>query len=463
MNPLLTAFEGLTAADPAAAAMISADGRTTTRRELMDEAERAGARLRELGIGAGDTLAVQLPNSVEFVAAFLAALELGAIMIPIDRDARESEVASVLHHFHCRAFLWVADRRDPASPLQISRRDVESYTESFQRAALLKLTSGSTALPKGVMTTEANLAADGGNICRSMGIGADDINLGAIPFSHSYGFSNLVVPLLLQGTVIVYSNEYLPLSLLALANEYGCTIFPGIPMIFDHLSQLPRNDGSFDSIRTFISAGAPLSPSVSARFHERFSTPIHSFYGCSETGGITYDRSGGSVERGSVGEALDGVTLAIDSASGRLRVSSFAVAAGYAFGSEEDSRRFDRPGSYITEDLAQIRDDGEVELTGRSGELINAAGKKVNPREVEGTILQISGVREVNVYGEEAGARGEIVVAAVVADADVTREMIRSWCLDHLSAYKVPRVVKLLPALPRDERGKVKRSALQLL
>src|SRR4030095_12240361 len=112
-------------------------------------------------------------------------------------------------------------------------------------ARLIKLTSGSTGVPKGVVTSEANLLADCESICTTMGIAPNDLNLGAIPFSHSYGFSNLVTPLLVQGTPIVVSNDYLPQSLVDLANRYRCTVAPLIPMVFEHLTAAAH--GSFET------------------------------------------------------------------------------------------------------------------------------------------------------------------------------------------------------------------------
>ena len=225
--------------------------------------------------------------------------------------------------------------------------------------------------------------------------------------------------------------------------------------MFEHLSSTDRADGNFDTVRTFISAGAPLPPSTSRRFRERFGKSIHSFYGCSECGGITYDREGGAVERGTVGSAMDGVTLSMRGA--RLVVHSLATADGYL----HDASNFEpfEHGKFITDDLVEMR-NSEVALTGRVSELINIAGKKVNPREVEQIILQIDGVHEAKVYGEPAGARGEVVAAAVVAEPGVTREQVREHCRARLSAHKVPRIVKLIERIPLDERGKVKRAAL---
>jgi long-chain acyl-CoA synthetase len=319
------------------------------------------------------------------------------------------------------------------------------------------MTSGSTGNPKGIVTSEANLAADFENIRSSMRITATDVNLGAIPFSHSYGFSNLVTPLVMQGTAIVMSNDYLPQSIIDLCSRYSCTVAPGIPMMFDHL--ITTAHGDFRTVRTFISAGAPLPPAVSRRFRERFHIDIHSFYGCSECGGITYDRGGAAVERGTVGSPMEGVSLHISNA--RVNVRSGSVALGYL----HDATSFEpfEAGHFTTDDLVETREDGEIALTGRASELINTAGKKVNPREVEQVILQIEGVRQAKVYGEPAGARGEVVAAAVVANPDVTRDQIREFCQQRLSLHKVPRIVKLIESIPVDERGKVKRAALALL
>jgi long-chain acyl-CoA synthetase len=417
-------FVSLTAAAPGSPAIIEANsGRTVSRGELL-------ARAQELAgdIHRGDLVPIKLPNSAEFVALFLAVLKQRAIAMLIDRDASDVEVARIRSHFGLR----------PALPLE---------------TRVIKLTSGSTGKPKGIVTSEENLLADCTSICATMNIRADDINFGAIPLSHSYGFSNLVTPLITQGTALVISNDYLPQTIIDACNRYQCTVLPGIPMMFDHLASMPRSAGTFETVRTYLSAGAPLPPSTSRKFRERFGSSIHSFYGCSECGGITWDRQGAASERGTVGAPMDGVDISMRHS--RLIVKSNAVALGYL---QENFEPFARR-EFVTEDLAELR-DGEIALTGRASDLINTAGKKVNPREIEQVILQIDGVRQVKVYGEPAGARGEVVAAAVVADPEVTREVVRAFCKERLSLHKVPRIVKLIERIPVDERGKIRRSAL---
>lgn len=444
---MLERLTALTDSAPDAVALIDGQsGAVTTRAALLARAGELAAQLTAAGMREGDALAVQLPNSVDFVGAFVAALMLRLVVVPIDRDASETEVATILGHFAVRGLIY---------PGALTVRDHGDRPAVPADARLIKLTSGSTGVPKGIVTTEANLIADCENICATMEIAPADLNLGAIPFSHSYGFSNLVTPLLLQGTPVVFSNDYLPQSVVELANRYRCTVAPLIPMVFAHLTTAAH--GTFDTVRTFISAGAPLPAATSRRFRERFGIDIHTFYGCSECGGITYDRHGGAVERGTVGSPLEGVQ--VTTGGKRLTVRSGSVAAGCLL----DAHTFTAfAGAFTSDDLAELR-DGEIALTGREGDLINTAGKKVNPREVEAVLLQIAGVREARVYGEPAGARGEVVAAAIVATPDVTREQVREFCRTRLSLHKVPRIVKLIDELPVDERGKVKRAALATL
>ena len=449
-------FLSITAEKPDAVALIDgATGRVTTRAGLLERSRAIGAELAHAGLGEGDLIAVQLPNSVEFVATWLAALEGRFVFVPIDRDAPETEIAAILGHFGIKGLLYRPDRSLPG--YAITTRPATQRPPLPHDARLLKLTSGSTGKPKAIVASEANLIADCRNICSTMRIAPADTNLGAIPFSHSYGFSNLVSPLLVQGTAVVISNDYLPQSIIDLANHHRCTVAPLIPMVFDHLASVSH--GNFTTVRTFISAGAPLPASTSRRFRERFGIDIHSFYGCSECGGITYDRGGAAVERASVGPAMNGVTLEVTSS--RVTVHSEAVALGYLV----DRQTFQplEAATFLTDDLVEIRENGEVVLTGRASDLINTAGKKVNPREVEQVILQIDGVRQVKVYGEPAGARGEVVAAAIVGNPDLTREQVREFCRTRLSLHKVPRIVKLIESIPVDERGKVKRAALAQL
>ena len=449
---MLERFLALAAANPEATALIEGhSGLTLSRQQLAGRIEEIAGELVAAGLREGGVVALQLPNSFDFIAVFGAALKLRLTTLLLDRDTAEASISGILRLAGARALVHSYD-----GALTITRH-AGTTRELPPDTRVIKLTSGSTGAPKGIAMSEAALLADCFNICATMGITSSDINLGAIPMSHSYGFSNLITPLFVQGTAIVIANDYLPQSILNLCNEHRCTVLPGIPMVFDHL--ISAASGRFETVRTFISAGAPLNPSTSRRFRERFGKSIHTFFGCSECGGITYDREGGAVERGTVGRAMEGVALTRESS--RLVVQGPNVAAGYLV--ENGALQPFESQRYVADDLAEFRQDGEVVLTGRSSDLINTASRKINPREVEAVLLQIEGVREAKVYGEPAGARGEVVAAAVVAEPGVTREDIRTFCRQHLSAHKVPRIIKLIDTIPLDDRGKVSRAALAAL
>src|SRR5258706_557982 len=159
-------FMTLTAASPNAVALIEAEsGRVITRAQL---AERAGAiarRFAEAGLRAGDTVAIQLPNSLNFVAAFAAVLQQKLVAVLIDRDAPETEVARILGHFAVRALAWRSN-----GDVNVTMRDAGRLKAAAtpDNARLIKLTSGSTGAPKGIVASEASLLADCRNICATM-------------------------------------------------------------------------------------------------------------------------------------------------------------------------------------------------------------------------------------------------------------------------------------------------------
>src|SRR5690606_11203581 len=147
---------------------------------------------------------------------------------------------------------------------------------------------GSTGQPRALFFTDAEMLADGRQLCAAMGIRESDINLGLIPWGHSYGLGNLVMPLLLQGTAIVSGTAPLPHAMAAVIAQTKPTIFPAVPALLRALADSTATAGQLASLRTIISAGAPLEAEIAQRFTDKFARKIHNFYGSSETGGISY-------------------------------------------------------------------------------------------------------------------------------------------------------------------------------
>src|SRR5262249_22659523 len=147
-------------------------------------------------------------------------------------------------------------------------------------------------------------------ICDTMGIRDSDLNFGVISISHSYGFSNLLTPLIARGVPIVISNDRTPRAILADLARSKATVFPGTPVLYQAFCEM-ENASVPPSLRLCISAGAPLAVLVARKFREKFQLPIHSFYGSSECGGICYDREATNPSEGFVGGAMKGVSIEI--------------------------------------------------------------------------------------------------------------------------------------------------------
>src|SRR5207248_4751138 len=156
---MLERFLALAAAAPDAPALVAGDA-VVTRADLLDAARAMGERFAAGGLREGDLVGVQLPNSVDFVAAFVAALERKLVMVPIDRDATETEVGAILSHFAIKGLLY---RRDGGA--ELTTRVVSERAAVPPEARLIKTTSGSTGAPKGIVASAENLLADCLNIC----------------------------------------------------------------------------------------------------------------------------------------------------------------------------------------------------------------------------------------------------------------------------------------------------------
>jgi long-chain acyl-CoA synthetase len=299
-----------------------------------------------------------------------------------------------------------------------------------------------------------------------MRIAPADTQIAAVPLSHSYGLGNLVLPLLIQGTAIVLRESFIPQQLPDDARRYGTRVFPGVPFMFEHFIAHPPADGWPACLEQLISAGAPLTPTTVRGFHARFGVKIHSFYGATETGGITFDGTETIHDTMVVGRPLPGVTLALrpdddmPPGAGRVHVRSAAVADGYSDGSRDG---FQDDG-FLTADYGVVDAEHQLTLLGRISSFVNVAGRKVQPAEVEQVLRAMPGVADVRVLAAPDAQRGQQLVACVVRNGDeVSMLTVRRYCAARLAPFKIPRSVIFLNAIPMTSRGKTDRAALDLL
>jgi acyl-CoA synthetase (AMP-forming)/AMP-acid ligase II len=326
------------------------------------------------------------------------------------------------------------------------------------RPVLLKLTSGTTAAPRAIRFRSEQLLADCIQICDTMGITSDDVNFGVIPLSHSYGFSNLVTPLLVRGVAMVLSRDRMPRAVLDDLAATGATVFPGMPVFYQAFCEM-ENAPPLPKLRLCISAGAPLPLEVARKFRDKFQRSIHSFYGSSECGGICYDRQARLEEAGFVGPPMDGVKIELlepNVFSSRIRIQSAAAGDGY-FPEPDPEKLGD--GFFMPDDVLSRSGDG-FRIVGRLSDVINVAGKKVNPAEVEAELMRFDGVRAAVVFGRESVLRNEEVAACVAASDNVREAELLEFCRGRLSGWQVPKRIFFVEEIPVNERGKINRREL---
>jgi long-chain acyl-CoA synthetase len=456
-DPLLAAFDALVR-DRAAREIVVARGRAWSIDRLDRSADELSRRLAKEGFGAGDVLGLAAAPGPALLAGFLALRRLGAVPLLCDSSRPTADRLAALDRLGATGFLAEATGwPDGAAGWDVARRAPPERRSAPPEWSAIKLTSGTTGAPRGIAVTAEQLLADDAQLTATMGLGADDRLLAAVPLAHSYGFSSLALPALLRGTPLIVPAEGSPLGALAAAAERGATFFPTVPAWLGAYVRLAAPPALAPGVRLVVAAGAPLRAEIAREFRRLTGRAVHVFYGASECGGIAYDRAGDAAERGTVGRAVDGVELDVDAESGRLRLRSAAVATGYLPRPDADLR----DGTFRTSDLA-VLDGGEVRLLGRADDWVLVRGKSVNPREVEAALRELEGVVDAVVYGVDGPDGPRTALRAVVAapSGGVDRTRVLAHCRVRLAAHKVPRSIVVVAELPRTERGKVDRAAL---
>jgi acyl-CoA synthetase (AMP-forming)/AMP-acid ligase II len=406
---------------------------------------------------AGSVIAVQIGNHEDWPSILIACLRREVVVLPLEQSISEQQRDAALKI--CKASAVVS--AVPSGSVEIVRLRTAAPTVNWggKPPSLLKLTSGTTATPRAIRFRSEQLLADCEQICDTMGISDVDLNFGVIPISHSYGFSNLLTPLIARGVEMVLSHDRTPRAVLEDLAKTNATVFPGMPVFYQAFCEM-ENPPPLSKLRLCISAGAPLPIATAKKFREKFGLPIHSFYGASECGGICYDREASDSEA-FVGSPMKDVDLEIidpNANTSQVRVRSAAVGDGY-FPEPDEEKLSDSV--FVPDDLL-TRDRSGFKILGRISDVINVAGKKVNPAEIEECLLRFPGVRQAVGFGRPAGAglRNEEVVACVVVDTDPGEKKILEFCRKALSAWQVPKRIFIVDSIPTNERGKINRREL---
>ncbi|MEU6375588.1 amino acid adenylation domain-containing protein [Streptomyces sp. NPDC046909] len=477
--------------------------------ELDARADRLAAALLDRGAGPESIVAVALPRSPHLVIALLAVLKAGAACMPVDPGYPRDRIALMLGDARPRLVigdahqlnLWNLDPESVCPPDAEADATVRRPSPlSPDHPAYLIFTSGSTGRPKGVLGTHRALA-------NRLAWGRESVEGGVgvskSPISFIDGLTELLGPLVAGAPVALADDEATgdPTALAALADRHRATLLTAVPSLYTTLVE-SAPPGTFDSVRTWVSSGEPLTGELARAITERWPRArLVNLYGCSEAAGDSlihvYDGSAGPVP---LGQPIAHTQVHVldpflrpspPGATGELYITGEGLARGYLNQPGRTAERFmanpyGPPGSrlYRTGDMARQRADGTLEFLGRADDQVKIRGFRVEPGETETAIRRLPGVARAAVVARRDNAppkgREELrdqppparslvkassaqrLIAYVVPEPGATPDpvVLRRALSERLPAHLVPSAVVILDTLPLTPSGKLDRRAL---
>lgn len=443
----------------------------------------------------GRRVGILLHPDARFVAALWGVWRAGGIAVPLSLHAGPAELAHVLADAGIATVVAAADlaaaRSAPLSAAGVALVDPYDVAPSpaalpdvaVDRPGLMLYTSGTTARPKGVVTTHRCIAAQIGSLVEAWRwTSADRIPL-FLPLHHIHGLVNVVSCALWAGASFTALERFEPAPVLEAVAADAFTLFMAVPTIYvrvlealDDLAPAARARAvaGFGRLRLVVSGSAALPASLFERFAAVTGQRILERYGMTEIGMALSNPYDGPRRPGHVGGPLPGVEVRLWSEAhggspppgepGEIQVRGATVFSGY-WGQPEATAASFADGWFRTGDVAVI-EEGSYRILGRSSiDIIKSGGYKLSALEIEAALLDHPAVAECAVVGLPDDTWGEVVAAAVVTrpGATLTAEGLRAWGRERLSAYKLPRRLVCVAALPRNAMGKVTKPAVRTL
>ncbi len=468
-------------------------GRSLTCGELDTQSRKMGESLKREGLRCGDKVLLMMSNSIEFALSFFGITDFGGIAVPVNTMLKEKELEYLTEDSGAAAVLleegfllqipskYKRDirRLENGALLLIIKEDRESgkaqalpYIQKPQDVAMMLYTSGTTGNPKGVILSYRNLLAKAEHITTAHQLTKEDIVLCVLPWFHINGLViTLITPLYSSGTIVI-GGKFSVTNFWNDVETYHATWFSGVPTMYSHLlSRGIPADRNKSSLRFARSASSPLPVAVLEQFERECGVPVIESYGITEGASqITTNPMPPMVRKpGSVGLAYGNAVKVVSKDGdelpagqlGEVLIRGENITRGY-YRKEEETKKAFSGEWFHSGDLGYLDEDGYLYLDGRIKELINRAGEKFSPREVDEVLYRMEGVELAATVGVPDEIYGEEVAAFLKLKEgySLTAQEVKDWCAARIASYKVPRKVYFVDDLPKGGNGKIQRLKL---
>lgn len=498
-NKLKKTVLSLVRAAPADAIALTAPGRPPmTYGDLNDFVARIHRQLAAKGIGAGDRVAIVLPNGPEMASSFLAVAS-GLSAAPLNPAYRQAEYEFYLSDLMPKLVLVEAGSENPVraaadrlgiavAELQVGanaragdfalwQEEAGCLPPSPDHEALVLHTSGTTSRPKVVPLSQANVFASAGNIATTLRLTPADHCLNIMPLFHIHGLMAVVLASVTAGASVCCTSGFNALRFFGLAADEKPTWYSAVPTMHQAILQrAERNPEAVEALKLrFVrSSSASLPPAVFKALHQTFNCPVIEAYGMTEAAHqmASNPLPPGEQKPGFVGKPAgpeirildkEGET-ALTGTEGEVCIRGDNVTAGYENNPAANAASFVH-GWFRTGDQGYLDDAGYLKITGRIKEIINRGGEKVSPLEVDDVLLEHPAVQQAVTFGMAHKSLGEEVAAAIVLveGASLAPSELQAFAAASLAPYKVPKKIVILDEVPKGATGKVQRIGLAKL
>jgi long-chain acyl-CoA synthetase len=463
------------------------EGNQLTYSELNARTNRITNALKAHGLTRGDRVALYLPNIPEFAICYLAVMKAGGIAVSINSMFKSDEVKYVIDDSEAKVIFSVGDltQNIPECPslqqivkcekldhwLGQASYDAESINMDQNEPAVLLYTSGTTGFPKGATLSHGNVISNIESTVHHAGYTHNDRMILFLPLFHVFGQNFIMNATFSAGGTIVMHRRFVLDQVLDSIQRDRVTMFFAVPTIYINLLNADLSQNNLSSIRYYFSAAATMPEEISRRWTESFGQRIYEGYGLTESSPFACYNHDSHHKFGSVGTAIKNFQLKIVDPDdnevpagkwGEICIKGPGVMLGY-WRKPQESEYALRNGWLHSGDIGMMDQEGYVFIMDRVKDMINAAGFKIWPAEIEQFLYRHHAIKEVAVYGVPDPIKGEIVKAAIVLKqgATITSDEIIAYCRERIAAYKVPTAIEFMNELPKSPAGKILKRVLR--